>query len=277
MVMNNDAYNDFQAYGRWCSSFYDAIEQAIKECISNNHWDENHISYSWIQEARKCSASLSLRNFPRPVAIAWNAFKSRGALETKFGDIAFLVDQTFENGKKLSGVAFLEAKRNYDSSFDKLDPVQLKTQIANTSSHRLLLYDTEQSVTPTLFLAAFPYLHRCHHRFLYECYCDHLHYPHTHSHATVIPTQHALAFGCKSRSLHKLSVPLWHQITGRYFLGQDLDYNQETVTKVRNGSAQVLYLIAVSISFGELVDAGAIPIPLVDAYQPFGDDNGQAI
>ena len=272
--MNENIYKDFEAYGEWSSSFDDAISLAIRKCKSNDHWDENHITYSWIEAARACAASLSLRNFPRPVAIAWNAFKSGGALETKFGDIAFLVDQTFENGQKLSGVAFLEAKRNYGSSFDKLDPDQLKTHISNTSSHRLLLYDTERSATPALFPAAFPYPHRRHHPFLYEYYRDYLHYSPGHSHATVIPTQHALAFASKSRALHQLSVPLSHQITGRYFLGQDLDYNQETVTEVRNGGAQVRYLIAVSISFGQAGDAGAIAVPPGDAYQPFGDNNG---
>jgi hypothetical protein len=128
-------------FADWVWSVEHAIVSAVANCAPRA-WNENHITYSWIDAVRKTQPNVGVTGWPRPFQIARDAFKADGPLEESNGDVAVLVKQTFPNRKELIGVAFLEAKRIYDSGrFDKLDWKQLNRQAANSASHRLLLYD----------------------------------------------------------------------------------------------------------------------------------------
>jgi hypothetical protein len=241
-------------FADWVCSIEDAISSSITNCSPRNWNDEDYITREWINAIRKTKKFISMTGWPRPFHLAWDAFKADGTLEESHGDVAFLVKQTFPNDRELVGVAFLEAKRIYDSGrFDKLDWNQLKKHAANSSSNRLLLYDnSDVSLSwPLQCPAMFP-LPRMH-AFFDEWY----RYAEKYigrftTRASVCHPQHAIAYGEKTRELHKLAMPLSHQVCLRYFLGQDLDYNPHLVTEVSSGVAGgVDYLVVAHVRYGE--------------------------
>jgi hypothetical protein len=240
-------------FAEWVWSVESAITSSVTDC-SPRAWNEDHITYSWIDAIRKTKKYIGMTSWPRPFHVAWDAFKADGALEESNGDVAFLVKQTFPNKSELVGVAFLEAKRVYDSGrFEKLNWKQLNLQAANSSSNRLLLYDNTDVSLNWLWQcpAIFPFPHM--HPFFDEWY----HYAERYigrftTRASVCLPQHAIAYRQKTRELHDLAVPLSHQMCLRYFLGQDLDYNPRLVSEVSKGVAGgVDYLVVAHVRYGE--------------------------
>jgi hypothetical protein len=241
-------------FAEWVWSVERAISDAVAKC-SPRAWNEDHISYTWVDAMRSTKRYLGVSGkWPRPFHIAWDAFKADGSLEESNGDIAFLVKQTFPNKAELVGVAFLEAKRVYDSGyFEKLDWKQLNRQSANSSSHRLLLYDTADATMnwPWHMAAFWPYPFP--HPFFYELLHNAEHYYDGFTtRASVCLPQQAIAYRTKTRQLHELSVPLSHQVCLRYFMGHDLDYNPRLVSEVANGVAGgVDYLFVAHVRYGQ--------------------------
>jgi len=244
---------EYYKFAEWIWSIESTISQSIADC-SPRAWNEDHITYTWLQSIRKKNRFIKIRNWSRPFSIAWDGFKADGALEESNGDVAILVKQTFPNHAELLGVAFLEAKRSYPSGrYDKIDWSQLNRQNANSSSHRLLLYDHKPATlndhvgldrffpypSPHPFWDEFAYY--------FDKYAQDL-----HINAYVCPSRHAIAYRTRTRKLHELCVPLSHQICLRYFFGHDLDYNPKMVSDVLNGVAEgVDYLLVAHVSYGE--------------------------
>lgn len=241
-------------FAEWVWSVERAISESVAKC-SPRAWNEDHISYTWVDAMRNTKRYLGVSGkWPRPFHIAWDAFKADGSLEESNGDIAFLVKQTFPNKSELVGVAFLEAKRVYDSGyFEKLDWKQLNRQSANSSSHRLLLYDTtDATMNWPWHMAAFwpyPFPHPFFDELLYVAEHD---YNRFSTRASVCLPQQAIAYRTKTRQLHELGVPLSHQVCLRYFMGHDLDYNPKLVSEVSNGIAGgVDYLFVAHVRYGQ--------------------------
>ena len=246
--------SEYFEFAEWVWSVERTISDAITDC-SPRAWNEDHISYTWLRALRRTKQYVGIRSWPRPFSIAWDAFKAEGSLEESNGDVAMLVKQTFPNRSELVGVAFLEAKRVYDSGrYEKLDWKQLNRQNANSSAHKLLLYDNDDVAVnisafwPGFVPWPFPYPHPLWKDYVYilENYAGEF-----TTHACVCPSAHALAYRTRTRALHELCVPLSHQICLRYFLGYDLDYDAQLVSDVSAGVAGgVDYLIVAHVQFG---------------------------
>jgi hypothetical protein len=244
----------FNKFGDWVRSVECEIYRSVANC-SPREWNEDHISYSWIRAIRNTQRHIGVSGgWRKPFCIAWDAFKADGALEESNGDIAFLVKQTLPNNKELWGVAFLEAKRVYDSGyFEKLDWEQLSLQSANSSSHRLLLYDTKDVImnSPcfTAVIGAYSFRPSLASMWLNIAEQDQSNFS---TRASVCLPQQAIAYRTKTRQLHELCTPLSHQICLRYFMGHDLDYNPELVSRVANGvHGGVNWLFVVHMRYGE--------------------------
>lgn len=217
------------------------IHKEIAQCYPR-YWDEDHITYSWLKKLISEWPSINLTPHPS-TSVQWDAYKMDGKLEQENGDVAFLIDITFDNGNTLLGVGFLEAKRIYDNGrFEALKWAQLRLLSANSSNHQLLLYD--YNPIPTQY--SLGTCHPC-------CYCpyceDHLLYccePTEISAAIVMPTLHAIAYEEKGRNLENIGHRLSEQIVLRYFRGLDLDFDTDLVKRVLAGAVGGTRFLAVA-------------------------------
>lgn len=224
-----------------------SVDDIIRSAISSCHprsWNEDHITYTWLERLRAAAPRISFPDNPG-VRVLWDAYKMDGKLEKDNGDVAFLVKVTFPNRNTLSGVAFLEAKRIYDSGrYEALKWAQLKHMTDHSSHHHLLLYDfQEQKIQQPLSWGC------C---LGGSCFCD---VNENGSIGIVVPTFHALAYEEKSRSLATIGHRLSEQIILRYFRGLDLNFDQLLVEKVMAGVAGgVKYLAVAHVVLSDEID-----------------------
>lgn len=225
-----------------------AVDNTIRSAISSCYprsWNEDHITYTWLEKLRGATPKIFVPNSPR-IRVLWDAYKMDGKLEEDNGDVAFLIKVTFPNQNTLSGVAFLEAKRIYDSGrYDALKWAQLKHMTDHSSHHHLLLYDfQEQEIQHPLTWGC------C---FGGPCFCD---ADENKAIGIVVPTFHALAYEEKSRSLTTIGYRLSEQIMLRYFRGLDLNFDQTLVENVIAGVAGgIKYLAVAHVILSKEIDA----------------------
>jgi len=225
----------------------DSIRTSILSCYPRA-WNEDHITYTWLNDLRHVSSHLTVPFFPK-TNVAWDAYKMDGRLEENNGDVAVLVKITFENKNSLTGVAFLEAKRVYNSGrYESLKWAQLRHMSSHSSQHHLLLYDfEEQQVTSSMTgCCGCP-----------DCFHKHYKYfPSVNTNTIVVPTLHALAIEEKTRALSNIGYRLSEQIFLRFFRGLDLDFTQNLVDQVKQGVAGgVNFLVVAHVVMGlETVD-----------------------
>ena len=261
---------DYHRFAEWIWDVESSISQSIADCASRA-WNEDHISYTWLNAMRKNNRYIGIPSWPRPFSIAWDGYKADGALEESHGDIAILVKQTFPNKSELLGVGFLEAKRSYKTSgrYAKIDWAQLNRQNGNTAHHKLLLYDHDPVILNhhTAWSGIFPFSHPHPMWEKFAYYCE-KYARDFQTYACVCPSRHAIAYRTRTKKLHELCVPLSHQICLRYFFGHDLDYNPQLVADVLNGVADGIdYLLVAHVSFGEGGESSVDTIPFNrDAY-----------
>jgi len=104
-------------------------------------WDENHITFLLMKELRGLFSNRTIHFDGWSKMVHWQSFKNRGKQETKYGDIALIVNIQFSSGETLKGVATIEAKRSYNSgNFESIDVEQLDRIKANAPHSHLLLY-----------------------------------------------------------------------------------------------------------------------------------------
>lgn len=217
----------------------DVIRSAIESC-NPREWNEDHITYTWLSQLRSVAPRIHFAKSPR-ISVIWDAYKMDGRLEEDNGDVAFIVKVSFSNSNALTGVAFLEAKRIYNSgNYDALKWPQLKHIADRSSYHHILLYDFQEQET----------LHPM------SCCCC-LDYPcdffwSKKAIGIVVPTLHALAYKTKSQSLATIGYRLSEQIFFRYFRGLDLNFDQSLVENVKAGvTGGVKYLAVAHVILNE--------------------------
>ena len=126
-------------------------ESILRDRISRaypRYWDENHITYSILEEFEQKFKDLSITDYPNGLHTRWSAYKFTGNIETKFGDIGILVNIVYDDGSRLEGVAFLEAKRRSrwgggkgDTRFVEIREPQESAILYNAPLAQYLLYD----------------------------------------------------------------------------------------------------------------------------------------
>ena len=224
------------AFHEWLNDVESTISVAIAKC-NPRYWHENHISFTWLRALIDSQSDVTtIHTFDvSPFSIAWDAYKAGGRLETEHGDIVFLVRCSFRNGRDVEGVGFLEAKRiNTSGSYDALDWSQLDYQNSHVGNHRLLLYDSAA-------------IHPAGRNLIDQGFCMACtREPYGAIRAAVVLTQHALALRQKTRSLHRLSIPLSYQICCRYLRGLDLDWNANLVRAVKAGAVPGIQFLFVA-------------------------------
>lgn len=124
------------------------IESSIRDICTSSfplEWDEDHISYQLMKELRNQFSNRTIRFQSWSKIVDWRSFKNNGKTETNYGDISLLVNVQFSSGETLKGVAFLEAKRSYDSSnFEAIKQEQLIRIRNNAPYAQVLLYNHQE-------------------------------------------------------------------------------------------------------------------------------------
>jgi hypothetical protein len=228
-------------YLDWLLRVEELITGAITACQPRS-WQEDTISYCLLRELVSSLRDIVIIDYGTPFRVLWDAFKVDGPVEEDNGDIAVLVKLLLPRKKKLSGIAFLEAKRYRDASYRSIDWLQLERLSGSITNHKLLLYDSNDIDVRDLSVAgAVPFW-------------PFFGLPMRVTRAVTLPSEHALAYRVKTRALHRLSVPLSTQLCARYLRGWDLDYSPQKILDAQNAvEGGVKYLLVASVSIAEEV------------------------
>jgi hypothetical protein len=182
-------------------------------------WDENHISYSLMKEMRSLLGFRRIKYDGFEKIVHWLSYKSKGTIETRFGDICLLVNIQFSTGEVLRGVAFLEAKRdNNRGKFEEITMPQLERIFQSAPYAHLLLYVHYAQTLPLKFPDDASW----------------------RSHIWASPLNTALL---KLRQLRpvdndnvlRVSLPFSMLLTSRFFWGLDLDYRADAFQTALGG------------------------------------------
>jgi hypothetical protein len=248
------------------------LDAAILDEVVNAYpsaWDEDHITYAWVARVIRDFRSVRLRNEGQGNDVDWQAFKAKGALERKVGDIAVIVNFHYTARPVLTGVGLLEAKRVSMSgkSYSAIKWSQLARECISSSNHRVLLYDYEH-IHLEASLAA-------------QLFCEHLTPDSFHAvHASAVPTVHVIAQNRKDRAISAPGVPLAYQLAVRYLRGFDLDYNHELIEDIRDHKPPRVRYLIVADGDGSNVPSEPGPEPIdpdrFDEIEPYVEDSSSA-
>ncbi len=197
------------------------IETIIKEIVQttvSRSWDENHISYT-LMERMQCLFNNKKVDFPGwSKVVNWESFKNSGIQETKYGDIALLVNIQFSDGAILKGVACLEAKRSYENNnFQALHSMQI-TNINNEAPHsQLLLYTHYNPRIPLKFPRTIDW-------------DSYMWVTSTNAAKQLLPQ-----LGNENKRMLRISFPFSMFLMSRILWGQDLDYRSNIYDDIQKG------------------------------------------
>ena len=195
------------------------MEEEVRRLLPG-YWDEDQLTINFLIALTKKLSNCTITDLRGISKVYINAFKQSGTLtETKYGDIAVILNITFPDGENLEGVGYLEAKKRKKGAivFDAVKETQLRTIDRNAPRARLLLYDYEPitNFVPTYFEADIYYKK---------------HYKSLRLMPTIfsvaLPLNLALQMKSYDTSLYKFGLPFSHQLTFRYMYGQDLEFEK---------------------------------------------------
>lgn len=229
------------------------IEQTIDDAIDDNYphdWYEDQITRDILKGLRKrvgAITNIEGRSNWTNRHMSWSAYKQIGAHETRWGDIAVLVNIVFKDGTRVEGVGFAEAKKRSigRSSFDAIRKKQLQTIARNAPIAQLLLYDYEPStaaegkIDPTYFID-YPFEILRGAKLVYN------------SRAICTPLATALASNVKTRDQMQNSVPFSWELVYRYLRGFDLHHHRNVIAAI-HGTVESKnlpkFLLAVTVRY----------------------------
>ena len=230
--------------------FVSDIENRIKQIIgrcSPASWDENHITFSIVDEFSSAFRNIAIEGLERPFKLKWDARKLRRPTEETLGDLAILVHLETWEGEQIEGVGALEAKLRAPrkASFDAVRKSQLN-RIATKAPHsQLLLYDYAQitGFADNTGMALFGE-------------SNYLSFVTPYSHCVTLPVNTAISIGKYNTSLYKFCMPFSIQLCTRYFRGYDLEMDTTIINNVKNniqrhGGFRDLWLIGISTGDSE--------------------------
>jgi len=220
------------------------LEMILRENVADNfpqYWDENHITLSILKEFGRALNMVKIDDFGRKMKIEWNAFKLKGKNETKFGDVAILVNVVHYDGDRMEGVAFLEAKKRYPRGveFTSINQDQVSRILKNAPRSMALLYDYDGV---TQFADIEGKSKRWEWFEWKRCTC-----------CVTVPMNILSVLNKKDITLYKFSLPFSYQLVFRYFQGFDLEFEKQPVAIAKGFSREMgtpTYLVIASLSQG---------------------------
>lgn len=222
------------------------IQSTIKECAADiDLWDENYITLELLKSLKKYFRDNGNKLFTENRSILLNAYKNKGTIENKYGDITFIIRRFIKRNKYIDGLGFCEAKKEYKSyKLESLSTEQLVRMNNEVPNHKLLLYlrQYNQSFEPKhRRMGIWP------HWFSYHPYL-----------ACTIPSINAVKLASKqARDYLPDSIPLSYQIMGKYLEGFDLTYDSDLFGKISRGESYGNFLVSIVYGYpDQTIDAG---------------------
>jgi hypothetical protein len=218
------------------------VEKIIEENVYKNYtydWDEDFITRSIIKDFRRRFSSVEITDWEnKNIRLKWSAYKLTGKPETNYGDIAILINIHNKSGLEIEGVAFIEAKRRYDSNFDRINLKQIKKLIKNAPHSMMLLYDYQK----ISFASHYPL------NFYWGIYQL---TPYTY--AVNVPSYIVDQTKNKTVALYGFSVPFSYQLCFRYLRGFDLDLDESAINVAKGitGKGNAKYLLTIDVIHGD--------------------------
>jgi hypothetical protein len=226
-------------------SFLHEFEKILTKQVKDSfprYWDENTITFNILREFETSLSVVHIKDSRQRMQIEWKAFKIGRPTENKYGDVAFLVNINYQDGDRIEGAAFLEAKkRERDRTrFGAMKTGQLKRIRKHAPSSMVLLYDYEDI---TQFADTGAFTEGWKGLVLKPCTCS-----------VVVPSNTILSVQKKNTTLYKFSIPFSYQLFFRYLQGFDLEFGEQP-KKIAKGYATKLgaptYLVIVSVAYGK--------------------------
>ena len=202
---------------KFCQKLEEEIQEEIQDAYPNE-WTEDYITLRIAKVLRGFSYSQIeyLKSYQN---IIINAYKLKGQNETKFGDLAIVINIENKDGDSIKGVAFLEAKRRYKNSneFQAMKFDQLERIYSNAPNAKLLLYNYQPMsiIAPTgldVKVGGEGILPKM---------------PVTFS--SIAPLNTAIKLGRKDERIQKITIPFSYQFAFRYLFGFDLEFHEDLV------------------------------------------------
>lgn len=215
------------------------VENSIRQICNSSfplEWYEDHISFQLMKELRTRFSNRTINFQSWSKIVDWKSYKNKGTNEQKFGDISLLVNVQFSSGETLKGVAFLEAKRTYQSSnFEAIKQEQLERIKENAPYSQVLLYNHREQELQLKFPDESKW----------------------RSHFWVSPLNTAIELNKQvgisdNWKLLRTSFPFSSFLTSRIFWGFDLDFREEIYDDLESGFNKLLeanYLGVVNVYY----------------------------
>ena len=222
------------------------LELILREQVRDHFpvdWDEDTITRNILKGLRTKLKSVKISGLKSSMKIIWSAFKITGKPETRFGDVALLVNITHQDGDRIEGVAFLEAKkRDIDTTkFGAMKIPQVVRICGNAPRSMALLYDYEDV---TQFANPHPKLFILEDWFEWKpCTCS-----------VVVPANIIVDTKRTDTRLYKFALPFSYQLFFRYFHGFDLEFEKESIDIAKGyapSKGLPTYLIVACVAFGK--------------------------
>jgi hypothetical protein len=221
------------------------IQSTVKDCAADeDRWNEDYITLELLKSLKNYFRDNSSRVFSTNRSILLNAYKNKGKIENKYGDITFIIRRFIHKSSYIDGLGFCEAKKEYKNyKLESLSTDQLSKMNSAVPNHKLVLYLRQYN---TSFkpkherMGIWPHWFSCNPYF-----------------ACTIPSINAAKLGSKQALdyLHD-SIPLSYQIMGKYLEGFDLTYDDELFGEISRGENYGRYLVAIVYGYqDQIIDA----------------------
>lgn len=249
-----------------------AISNVVMEIKLDNlyNWNEDYITLSILKELRRSFQRVKIQySRNKFIQIKTNFFKFNKKLkaEEKYGDIAILINLSYDDGITFEGVGLLEAKRLYQDkdSFGAIKQKQLRTIYKNAPHAFLMLYDYERIDNNHNFKN---YLETKKKQFSTPLY------------ASLIPINIATNFDKFERDIYRFSTAFSYQFAYRYIHGLDLEFSDEIIQAAKGYQVDEIhppkYVIQVSIKHTKRDEEMNLILPEVN-LENFTEINNDSI
>ena len=219
------------------------ISTVVMEIQLDNlyNWNEDYITLSILKELRRNFRQVTIKYSKNKfIHVKTNFLKFNRKLkaEEKYGDIAILINLSYDDGISLEGVGLLEAKRFYQDkkSFSAINQDQLRRINENAPHAFLMLYDYERIDKNQTFKNYLLIKKKFFQSPLY---------------ASLIPINIARNFPKIERDIYRFSTAFSYQFAYRYMHGLDLEFTNEIIQAAKGYQVAEInppqYVIQVSI------------------------------
>lgn len=231
----------------------EVIQSTIKECADDeDRWDENYITIELLKALKNHFRNNGNRLYTVNRSILLNAYKNKGKIENKYGDIIFII-RRFVNNVYMDGLGFCEAKKEYKSGkLNSLKTDQLIKMNQEVSNHKLLLYlrkyntSFEKKLIRMGLSRIVPWP-----IYLFS----------TRNLVCTIPSINAVKIGSKkAHDYLQDSIPLSYQIMGKYLEGFDLIYDEKLFREISRGERYGSYLVSIVYGYPDQTIDAEIPV-----------------